>query len=131
MNGVIPAPQTSVALERRVKTKIVASGSTIPQYGAVTSTGKIANSDTDSHRGRVAGLAQNAIPDGTAGYVITEGYIQNASWTFTAGSVVYLNGTSLSHTCPTQGFRVIIGRAISPTEIYVQLSEQILISVVP
>ena len=125
MNGVIIAQQGFVDLERRVRVSIVAHES-INQFSVVTNTGYHADSSNLLHRGRVKGIALTSIANLTSGYVISEGVIDNPAWTWTTGQIIYLNGTSLSITPPTTGFRVIIGEAITATKLYVHISESIL-----
>jgi len=99
----------------------------IGAFVAVTSNGKVANSATTAHAGKVAGVSLAAITSGFTGSVQSVGEVENPSWTWTAGDVIYINGTSLSTTAPSTGFSQRIGTAKSATKIVVELGEPILL----
>jgi len=99
----------------------------ITAYTVVTATGVMADSADVTHRNIIAGIASESFIAGISGAVVTSGYIVNTGWSWTKGDVIYLNGTSLSVTPPTTGFRVVIGTALSATELCVKISESILL----
>jgi len=76
----------------------------ITAFNAVTSDGLQANSNTVSHRDKIAGIVLTNIAAGFSGSCRIEGEVFNPAWTWTAGDKIYLNGTSLSTTSPSTGF---------------------------
>lgn len=110
----------------QVKVKVIATEK-ILAYKVATYTGVNANSSNTAHRDKIAGIASVEIDNGFSGYAVAEGEIQNASWSWTKGDIIFLNGTNLSITPPTSGFRVIIGYASAANKIYVDISESILL----
>lgn len=99
----------------------------IPAFSVVTSKGKVADSGTVSGIEKVIGIAEADIDTGFSGRVTMIGEIDNPAWTFVAGDVIFLNGTSLSTTAPSTGFSQRIGTAKSDTVIYVNLGQPILL----
>lgn len=108
-------------------TPTIIANEDIPAFRVVTTTGYIADSSNIFHRGRVAGIAAEGILKDFSGTIVSEGEVENLSWSFSAGEIIYLNGTSLSATCPSTGFRIVIGGAVSPTKILVKIQESILL----
>lgn len=87
----------------------------------IDSMGKIVDSADASHFGRVVGIA---FEDGSAGdsiRVVQSGVTMLATWTWTTGDVIFINGTGLSVTPPATGFLQSVGTAIDPMRILVQL----------
>lgn len=125
MNGVIVSNQVSINLEKRLKARVVAV-ELLPVFTVVTKTGYRADSANVVHSSRIAGVTVKEIAIGTSEFVTVEGIVENPLWSWSIGNVLYLNGTSLSITPPTTGFRVIIAEAFSATKIYVKVSESIL-----
>jgi hypothetical protein len=95
----------------------------ISQGNVVNSDGSKADSSVVGKRNKAIGIANAAISSGFSGVVITEGAITYGSWGWTAGDIIFLNGTSLSTTAPSSGFIQIIGKAISATTIEVKISQ--------
>jgi len=103
------------------------STDTITAYDVVTSTGKVADSSTLSHRGKIIGIAKASVSSGFIGVARGIGSITNASWSWTIGDKIFLNGTSLSTTAPSSGFSQFIGTAIASDTIDIQLGIPILL----
>jgi hypothetical protein len=98
----------------------------IAAYQAVTSEGKVANSNNLMHRGRVTGIASEAISNGFAGPVKTMGIIVNNDWSWTGGEKIFLVGTTLSNVAPDTSNSVWsqqIGLAILSNTILITIKE--------
>lgn len=96
-------------------------------YDPVTVIGKLADSGNNACYGKVIGLMANDLGIGFSGDVIVDGLLTNPAWSWTPGSPIYLNGTSLSQTAPSTGFSQEIGISKTSTTIYVNLSAAILL----
>lgn len=99
----------------------------IAAYELVNSDGSKADSSVVGKRDWLIGVANAAINSGFAGTVTLIGDIINTSWNWTAGNIVYLNGTSLSTTPPTTGFVQMIGTAKDNHTLEIKISQSILI----
>ena len=60
---------------------------------------------------RVAGIALADAASGTIVQVQTDGSIKNATWSWTRGQDIFVNGTVLSMVPPTSGFAAVMGNA--------------------
>lgn len=101
---------------------------TVSAFDVVTSTGKKADSTNTAYKDKVIGLATTAITGATSGLVRNYGQITNATWTWSPGDVLYLNGTALSTTAPTaSGFVQEIARALTSITIMIELKNSILL----
>lgn len=105
----------------------VLAAESISLYSVVTTNGYNANSSTSAHNGRIAGISITSTGSGFMAEVIPQGEVENVGWSWSAGEQIFLNGTNLSTTAPTSGFRVIIGSALSSTKLLVAISECILL----
>lgn len=108
-----------------------ASGSIGGQRAVIANTdGTISYADTQnlSHLGRVLGISAGAGNDGDDVLVIREGLISFSGWAWDTSIPVYLatNGL-LSQNASNTGFSQIVGFAESPTDLYVNLREPIVI----
>jgi len=116
---------------RRLTAVREASGSIGGQRAVIANTdGTISYADTQnlSHLGRVLGISAGAGNDGDDVLVIREGLISFSGWAWDTSLPVYLatNGL-LSQNASTSGFSQIVGFAESPTDLYVNLREPIVI----
>lgn len=93
----------------------------------VNGDGSKANSAIYIKRNKVIGIAKATIANGFSGQIVTEGEVENLSWSWIAGNSLYLNGTSLSTTPAATGFVKKIGVAKTPTKVEVILEPSILI----
>lgn len=96
-------------------------------YQVVTGDGKVANSSTSSHRGKIIGIAAIGVLNGFVGEAIVSGEITNAGWAWTIGSPLYLNGNVISATAPTTGFSQQIAVATKTDTIDIDLKPSILL----
>lgn len=97
------------------------------QYDPVTVDGLLANSGTTAHKNKVIGLVWADVLSGHIGHALLEGEMTNPLWSWTAGSPLYLNGTSLSQTPPTTGFLQRIAVARTDMTIIIQPKHPILL----
>ena len=93
----------------------------------VNSDGTKADSAIVGKREWIVGIASETSLSGFPCDVVVIGDATNVSWTWVAGNVIYLNGTSLSTTPPSSGFIKRIGTASSGTVIEVNIGTSILI----
>ena len=115
-----------MVVSKSLKISLVATAD-IPAFSAATATGKPADSNNVFHKNIVIGITRAEIANGFSGYAVIDGEIDNPAWTWTAGNVIYLNGTTLSTIAPSTGFRVIVGTAVTATKIDVGIRESILL----
>ena len=108
-------------------TQVITVTATISQGQVVNSDGSKGDSTATTKRNKAIGIADANITSGFSGNIITDGVITYGSWSWTAGDILYLNGTSLSTTAPSTGFVQKIGRAISSTKVEVEIGEAILL----
>jgi hypothetical protein len=105
----------------------IAASEDIPAFAPVNIRGEVADSTQNADFGKVVGVAAAAIATGFVGSVITFGTLTNSAWSWTAGSTIFLNGTTLSQTPVAVGFSQAIGVAKSSDTIFVSLSDPILL----
>ena len=104
----------------------VTAAEALSGHRAVTIDGYYADKDTAGHKFKVLGVTQGAVSLGSTAVVTTFGEISNVGWSWTVGSPVFLSTTGhLTQTAPTSGFRTIIGRPITATSLFVDISEPI------
>jgi hypothetical protein len=99
----------------------------IPAFLPVTSTGKMANSANNAHRGKVVGLNTESVMSGFVAQVQESGEIVNPLWSWTNGDLIFINGTNLSTSAPTTGWSQSIGVAKGPTSIVIALTDPVLL----
>src|SRR5947208_8144271 len=74
----------------------VVASADIPAFSVITINGQRADSSNLAHITKVMGITKAAVLTGFPVEVATEGEIENVSWTWNVGDVLYLNGTALS-----------------------------------
>ena len=127
MAGVLEARQAGGGGSgKAVKLSVIATED-IPAFSVITDTGKVADNTNPFYKNIILGIVPEAISDGFSGKAIIAGLTTNALWAWTRGDILYLNGTTISKTPPTTGFRVMIGQALSATEVDVKITESILL----
>jgi hypothetical protein len=100
----------------------------VAKYSPVCSDGRVADSNDLSSLGRVAGVsADEAAGPGFPFKVQVVGEISNEAWSWSAGDIVYLNGTGLSTSAPASGFIQRIGAAKNSSTIVINLSDPVLL----
>lgn len=105
----------------------IVSTEPVSAFAVVTSSGRNADSSSLASVGRVAGINLSAVGAGETMNVTNVGEVTNLGWAWTAGDVVFLNGTVLSTTVPGTGFIQRIGTARNSTTLIVELGEPILL----
>jgi predicted RecA/RadA family phage recombinase len=105
----------------------VVAAESISAFQVITVTGARANSNTIAQIGKILGITQAAINAGFSGNVTVVGEIDNPSWAWTTGDLIYLNGNTLSTTAPSSGFSQQIGAAVTSTRINVELGPAVLL----
>jgi hypothetical protein len=106
--------------------EIVASES-LTAFSVVNGDGTKSDSTNILKRGQAIGIVTENINSGFSGEVVLFGEITNNSWNFTAGQILYLNGTTISATAPSTGFIQRLGVAITSIKIDLQIQQTILI----
>lgn len=97
---------------------VIADGSSQAQY---------ADHSIPEHLGRVVGITTGAAVMGADVAVTTSGEVIEPSWDWTAGKIFLgINGL-LTQLAPTTGFIQVIGVALSPTKMLVDLQTPVLI----
>jgi|TARA_R110000744_G_scaffold24602_4_gene61588 hypothetical protein len=96
-----------------------------------TVTQEVVEADASAYAtARVIGIAPAAISDTATGTVLLQGFIRDDTWTWTAGSTLYLSETAgaMTHTAPsTDGaFVLVVGVALSPDVVYINPSMDVI-----
>ena len=96
-----------------------------------TTTQEVVEADASAYAtARVIGIAPAAISDTATGTVLLQGFIRDDTWTWTAGSTLYLSETAgaMTHTAPsTDGaFVLVVGVALSPDVVYINPSMDVI-----
>jgi hypothetical protein len=109
-------------------TASVTAATALGGHRVVTMDGNYASKDNSADKFSILGVTQGAVSSGHTTTATTFGAITEPTWTWTPGLPVFL-GTNglLTQTAPTTGFRIIIGRAITATTMFVDISEPIVL----
>jgi hypothetical protein len=96
-----------------------------------TVTQEVVEADASAYAtARVIGIAPAAISDTATGTILLHGFIRDDTWTWTAGSTLYLSETAgaMTHTAPsTDGaFVLVVGVALSPDVVYINPSMDVI-----
>jgi hypothetical protein len=96
-----------------------------------TTTQEVVEADASAYAtARVIGIAPAAISDTATGTILLHGFIRDDTWTWTAGSTLYLSETAgaMTHTAPsTDGaFVQVVGVALSPDVVYINPSMDVI-----
>lgn len=94
----------------------------------VTVEGYYASKDTANDKFKVLGMTTGAVSSGSEATVAVSGFVEENSWNWTVGNAVFLSTNGLlTQTVPTSGFRQIIGKPKTPTILFIEISEPIVI----
>jgi predicted RecA/RadA family phage recombinase len=96
-------------------------------FTVVTSTGERADSSNLAHFGKVIGVTLADIASGFSGNIADGGEVQNLSWTWPSGNVIFLNGVGLTTTPPIIGFSQKIGLVKNSSTIWLELETPVLL----
>lgn len=99
----------------------ITAAENIAKYDVVTTEGFIANSATDAHKSKILGIAIEDIGTGSSGSIQTFGDIDNALWSWSAKTTLFLNGTGVSNVAPSTGFVATLGVIRNPTKIFINI----------
>lgn len=110
----------------RITEDIVVPNPTLA-YTLINVDGTISDSSIIIKRGKAIGITLEDTQPGFAAKVVTSGRIENFSWTWTQGDMIYINGTQLTNYPPSVGFIQSIGIAKSSSTIEVKIGIPILI----
>jgi len=99
----------------------------IPEFVAVTTSGKTADSGEFAHLGKVVGVAIAAIANGFSGSVQMLGELVNPAWTWTSGDSIFVNGSGLSSIAPSTGWSKKMGTAKNATTIIIDMEDTVLL----
>jgi hypothetical protein len=96
-----------------------------------TTTQEVVEADASAYAtARVIGIAPAAISDTATGTVLLNGFVRDSSWSWTAGSTLYLSETAgaMTHTAPTTdgAFVQAVGVALSPVVVYINPSMDVI-----
>lgn len=94
---------------------------------AADASGKAVYADNTNtlHYGRVIGITLNAAVDGGSLSIATSGDVTEPSWNWSPGALYASTNGLLTQTPPSTGFLQIVGVAIEPTRIVVNINNPI------
>lgn len=93
----------------------------IAQTGGV----EIADPNDSSHMGKVVGITTHAATSGNTIEVKTDGLMDSVTWSWTPGELYLGTSGSITQTAPTTGVFLVIGIAISSTQIKIEIQDAI------
>lgn len=105
----------------------IVSAEDLLRLNIATTDGFKADSANVNHRNKLLGIMTENVDSGFSGTCQTSGELVDSSWNFTPGTVLFLNGTSLSIVPPSTGFSCEIARVIEPTKIFVLIKDSLLL----
>ena len=104
----------------------VTAAETLSGHRIVTIEGYYASKDTAGDKFKVLGITTGAASLGNEATVQVSGFIEEAGWSWTVGSPIFLSTNGhLTQTVPTSGFRIIVGKPKTATNIFIEISEPI------
>jgi hypothetical protein len=99
----------------------------ISKYNVVTSDGLVATSNVVTNVNNIIGIALDDYLIGETGRAQQVGQIDNPAWAFTTGEPVFLTFDVPETTPPVAGFVQIIGAALSPTRMEIDLKQAVVL----
>jgi hypothetical protein len=116
--GSVPGPQGPPGVSDFVSVDLHQSPnspfSAVYPGDPVTIDGQHANSNDLSTFGKLIGLALSQVDEGGKLTALLTGRVEDASWNWTKGDVVFLFGSGLSTSIPTNGYVQQVGIADGP-----------------
>lgn len=104
----------------------VVAATALGGHRVVTLEGNYASKDTATDKFKVLGLTNGAVSSGHTATVTTYGLITEGGWSWTVGNPVFLSTNGhLTQTPPASGFRMIVGRPMTATTLFIDISEPI------
>ena len=87
-----------------------------------------ASSNIAEHSFSIVGVLKDAIAVGDSGKALIQGSLSDSSWNWTLGTPIYLGVDGmLTQSAPSTGFQIILGKPTSPTTVYFEIGEPILL----
>ncbi len=127
-NFIITTPTVIVPSGTSVGVLIDFSATTlISAFDPVTSLGTVADSTIIAQRNKVIGIAIANVGAGFIGQAVGFGKILNSAWSWTVGSKIFLNSTTLSTVAPSTGYIQIIGTATASNVIDIKLAQSVML----
>lgn len=98
-------------------------------HRVVTVEGYYASNTTATDKFKILGLTTGAVISGDSATVQTFGELTYSGWNWTLGNPVFLttNG-NITQTVPTSGYRIIIGKPITATILFIEISEPFILA---
>ncbi len=126
-SGVVVAQRFgTVNITQIGNTETVVAAEALGGHRAVTVDGYYAGNNIAGHAGKILGITTGAASAGAVATVQTHGKLTEPSWNWLVGSMVFLSTNGqLTQTPPTDGFRIILGRPVTATTLFVDISEPI------
>lgn len=85
--------------------------------------------DDDLHISQFLGIAISAAQAGSSAVIQRSGTIDDTSWAWTVGGLVYLGaGGALTQTAPTTGWELVVGTAPSATRLNLAIQDPVLLA---
>lgn len=95
-------------------------------HRVVTLEGYYASKDVATDKFKILGVTNGAVSSGHVATVTTYGLITEGGWSWTVGNPVFLSTNGhLTQTPPASGFRMIVGRPMTATTLFIDISEPI------
>lgn len=81
-----------------------------------------ADKDTAAHASCTIGITTGAASQGASASAIALGPLTENSWNWTPQQLIFLGSNGvLTQSAPTTGFVLVLGKAVSPTTVFVQI----------
>ena len=94
----------------------------------VTVEGYYASKDTATDKNKVLGMTTGAVSSGAEATVQVSGFIEESSWNWNVDLPVFLSTNGqLTQSAITSGFSLIVGKPRTPTNMFISISEPIIL----
>lgn len=97
----------------------------VPAYSLVTARGEPVDTSNVSQMGKAVGLSLDEAWPGASVVVCFFGTVSNPAWNLEPDMPVFANGTSITNDAPSAGWVQLVGTALSPTTVFIQLGEPV------
>jgi hypothetical protein len=97
----------------------------LPARSFVTAAGRVADSTNVLHMNHVIGITMTDVPSGNVAIVVVEGEVSDSTWSWSADTKLFLNGTSLSTVPPSVGFSQLLAISRNDQAIFIRLQTPI------
>ena len=87
-----------------------------------------ASSDRPEHSFMVVGVLKDALTQGNFGKALVQGLLSDSFWSWTLGVPIYVGEDGvLTQSPPSEGFQLVIGKPVTPSAVYFEIGEPILL----